>query len=130
MFVAGHDPVVVGIRGRAGGGRGGDRERGTDDRCRARWLRDDAQTPGVGAWLSVTCAGVTRHYACAVEPGGTLWLGRDGQAWAIREQAPLEQQLAADPTGGGPVRSPMPGTVTVVEVAEGGRSWPVTGWWS
>ncbi len=118
MFVSGHDPVVVRIRGRAGAAEvviGNAEPRPVS----ARWLRDDAQTPGVGAWLSVTCAGVTRHYACAVEPGGTLWLGRDGQAWAIREQAPLEQQLAADPTGGGPVRSPMPGTVTVVEVAEG-----------
>jgi 3-methylcrotonyl-CoA carboxylase alpha subunit len=71
--------------------------------------------------LSITFDGVTRHYACAVEPNGTLWLARDGQAWGIREQAPLEQQLADDPAGGGPVRSPMPGTVTVVEVADGQR---------
>ena len=85
----------------------------------ARWLRDEAQTPGVGAWLSVTLDGITRHYACAVDPDRTLWLARDGQAWGIREQAPLEQRLAADPAGGGPVRSPMPGTVTVVEVVEG-----------
>ena len=42
-------------------------------------------------------------------------------AWGIREQAPLEQGTATNPAAGGPVRSPMPGTVTVVEVAEGQR---------
>jgi acetyl-CoA/propionyl-CoA carboxylase biotin carboxyl carrier protein len=120
MFVAGHDPVTVRIRGRAAAAEvtvGPSQPRPVS----ARWLRDEAQTPGAGAWLSVTLDGTTRHYACAVEQNGTLWLGRDGQAWSIREQAPLEQQLAADPTAGGPVRSPMPGTVTVVEVAEGQR---------
>ena len=119
MFVAGHDPVTVRIRGRAGA---------------AEVVVGDAPAAPVSAAprsgtaghsrlaeLSVTFDGVTRHYACAVEPNGTLWLGRDGQAWGIREQAPLEQQLAADPAGGGPVRSPMPGTVTVVEVADGQR---------
>jgi acetyl-CoA/propionyl-CoA carboxylase biotin carboxyl carrier protein len=119
MFVAGHDPVTVRIRGRAGA---------------AEVVVGDAPAAPVSAAprsgtaghsrlaeLSVTFDSVTRHYACAVEPNGTLWLGRDGQAWGIREQAPLEQQLAADPAGGGPVRSPMPGTVTVVEVADGQR---------
>ncbi|HVH22637.1 MAG TPA: acetyl-CoA carboxylase biotin carboxylase subunit [Pseudonocardia sp.] len=120
MFVSGHKPVTVRIRGRVAAAEVtvGD----TDPRpVSARWLRDEAQTPGAGAWLSVTLDGITRHYACAVEQNGTLWLARDGQAWGIREQAPLEQQLAADPSGGGPLRSPMPGTVTVVEVAEGQR---------
>ena len=120
MFVSGHDPVTVRIRGRAGAA-----EVAVGDAApvpvSARWLRDEEQTPGVGAWLSVTLDGITRHYATAVERGGTLWLGRDGQAWGIREQAPLEQQLAPDAGGGGPVRSPMPGTVTVVEVTEGQR---------
>jgi acetyl-CoA/propionyl-CoA carboxylase biotin carboxyl carrier protein len=120
MFVDGYDPVAVRIRGRAAAAEVAVGE-AEPVPVSARWLRDEAQTPGVGAWLSVTLSGVTRHYACAVEPNGTLWLGRDGQAWGIREQAPLEQQLAADPAGGGPVRSPMPGTVTVVEVVEGQR---------
>jgi acetyl-CoA/propionyl-CoA carboxylase, biotin carboxylase, biotin carboxyl carrier protein len=119
MFVAGHDPVTVRIRGRAGAA-----EVVIGDAPAAPVSA--APRPSTGghsrpAGLSVTFDGVTRHYACAVEPNGTLWLGRDGQAWGIREQAPLEQQLAADPAGGGPVRSPMPGTVTVVEVADGQR---------
>jgi acetyl-CoA/propionyl-CoA carboxylase biotin carboxyl carrier protein len=118
MSVAGHEPVMVRIRGRAGAAEVAVGETAALP-VSARWLRDDAQTPGVGAWLSVTLDGITRHYACAVDRDGTAWLARDGQAWGIREQAPLEQRLAADPAGGGPVRSPMPGTVTVVEVVEG-----------
>jgi acetyl-CoA/propionyl-CoA carboxylase biotin carboxyl carrier protein len=51
--------------------------------------------------------------------GATLWLSRDGQAWAIREQAPLEAAAASSAAAAGPVVSPMPGTVTVVEVTEG-----------
>ena len=51
--------------------------------------------------------------------GDTLWLGRDGHAWAVREQAPLDAAAAKAAGSGGPVVSPMPGTVTAVEVAEG-----------
>jgi len=39
----------------------------------------------------------------------------------VREQAPLEAAGAPDAGAGGPVLSPMPGTVTVVEVTEGQR---------
>jgi acetyl-CoA/propionyl-CoA carboxylase biotin carboxyl carrier protein len=76
-------------------------------------------TAGVGARVPVTVDGVTRSYAVALA-GDTLWLGRDGQAWAVREQAPLDAAAAQAAAGsGGPVVSPMPGTVTLVEVAEG-----------
>jgi 3-methylcrotonyl-CoA carboxylase alpha subunit len=68
--------------------------------------------------VPVTVDGITRDYAVARD-SATLWLGRDGQAWAVREQAPLEAAAAAAAGSGGPVVSPMPGTVTVVEVAEG-----------
>jgi acetyl-CoA/propionyl-CoA carboxylase biotin carboxyl carrier protein len=69
--------------------------------------------------VPVTVHGVTRSYAVALA-GDTLWLGRDGQAWAVREQAPLDAAAAQAAAGsGGPVVSPMPGTVTLVEVAEG-----------
>jgi acetyl-CoA/propionyl-CoA carboxylase biotin carboxyl carrier protein len=87
---------------------------------------DTAATPGQvrasgrldGDRLVVTLDGVTRTYT-AVQDGDTLWLGRDGHAWAVHEQGPVDA-VAAESTGaGGPVRSPMPGTVTVVEVAEG-----------
>ncbi|HEU5384556.1 MAG TPA: biotin carboxylase N-terminal domain-containing protein [Streptosporangiaceae bacterium] len=80
--------------------------------------------PGSGGRVAVTVDGITRYYAVALDytgarDGATLWLGRDGQAWAIREQAPLEAAAAAAAAAGGPVVSPMPGTVTVVEVTEG-----------
>ena len=76
------------------------------------------RAPGSGGRVAVTVDGITRDYAVARD-GATLWLGRDGQAWAIREQAPLEAAAASAAGSGGPVISPMPGTVTVVEVAEG-----------
>jgi acetyl-CoA/propionyl-CoA carboxylase biotin carboxyl carrier protein len=80
--------------------------------------------PGSGQRVPVTVDGITRDYAVAwdytgARDGATLWLGRDGQAWAIREQAPLEAAAASSAGAGGPVVSPMPGTVTVVEVTEG-----------
>ena len=76
----------------------------------------------------MTVDGITRDYAVArdtgardtgARDGAPLWLGRDGQAWAIREQAPLEAAAASAAGSGGPVVSPMPGTVTVVEGTEG-----------
>jgi acetyl-CoA/propionyl-CoA carboxylase biotin carboxyl carrier protein len=109
MSVDGGAPVVVRARGRAAhavvvvgdgpevavSGNGG-----PGDRFRAR------------------VDGVDRTYTVARD-GEVLWLGRDGRAWAVREQAPTDAAGAEATGGGGPVRSPMPGTVTVVEVAEG-----------
>ena len=67
--------------------------------------------------MGVQVAGVVRAYAVAVH-GDTTWISRDGLAWAVREPDVLA--AAEDVTGaGGPVRSPMPGTVTLVEVADG-----------
>ncbi|WP_232661540.1 acetyl-CoA carboxylase biotin carboxylase subunit [Pseudonocardia sp. TRM90224] len=108
MTAAGHDPVEVRIRGRA---------------ADAEVVIGDTQPQRVsgsrrdGA-LVVRFQGTARSYACAQE-GETLWLGRDGQAWAVREQAPLDAVAAAAAGAGGPVLSPMPGTVTVVDVTEG-----------
>jgi acetyl-CoA/propionyl-CoA carboxylase biotin carboxyl carrier protein len=98
---------------------------GDADPVRVRVGRAD---PASGGRVPVTVDGITRDYAVAREytasreytgarDAATLWLGRDGQAWAVREQAPLAAAAAA--ASGGPVVSPMPGTVTVVEVAEG-----------
>jgi acetyl-CoA/propionyl-CoA carboxylase biotin carboxyl carrier protein len=108
MLVAGREPVIVRVSGRASSAECvvGDR---TPVSVRAR-RRPDA--------LEVTVDGVTRRYHWAHD-GETLWLGRDGHAWGVREQAPLEAAATAEARAGGPVLSPMPGTVTVVEVAEG-----------
>ncbi len=111
MLVAGHEPVTVRIRGRAG-----DAEVA---------VGDAAPIPATGRWLgdalTVSFTGVSRTYACAVDhsAGTTLWIGRDGLAWGVREQAPLDAAATATVGAGGPVLSPMPGTVTVVEVTEG-----------
>jgi acetyl-CoA/propionyl-CoA carboxylase biotin carboxyl carrier protein len=142
MAVAGRDPVEVRARGRAAdavvevralagpgagpaAGPGAGLQQG-DTAATELQQGDIAAVPGQvrasgrldGDRLVVTLDGVTRTY-CAVQDGDTLWLGRDGHAWAVREQGPVDA-VAAETTGaGGPVRSPMPGTVTVVEVAEG-----------
>ncbi len=108
MTVGGHDPVGVRIRGRAAAAEVaiGDSE---PVPCTA-WRDDGA--------LVVTVDGTTRRYTCALD-GDTLWLGRDGRAWGIREQAPLDAATTVAAGAGGPVLSPMPGTVTAVEVADG-----------
>jgi acetyl-CoA/propionyl-CoA carboxylase biotin carboxyl carrier protein len=108
MSVTGHDPVGVRIRGRAGA---------------AEVAVGDAEPVPCSAWrdgdaLVVTVDGATRRYAWALD-GDTLWLGRDGRAWGIREQAPLDAAASAEAGAGGPVLSPMPGTVTAVEVTDG-----------
>jgi len=73
-----------------------------------------------GDRVAVTVAGVTRRYAVA-EDGHTLWLGRDGQTWAVREQETADVAASAKAGDGGPVTSPMPGTVTIVDVTDGER---------
>jgi acetyl-CoA/propionyl-CoA carboxylase biotin carboxyl carrier protein len=73
-----------------------------------------------GDRLAVTVDGITRRYAVA-EDGPTLWLGRDGRAWAVREQETADVAAAAHAGAGGPVTSPMPGTVTIVDVTDGQR---------
>ena len=108
MLVAGHEPVEVRIRGRAAAAQV----------C----VGDAAPVPVaaryVGGSLAVTLDGVTRRYRCA-QDGAVLWLARDGHTWSVREQEPLEAARHAEESAGGPVLSPMPGTVTVVEVTEG-----------
>ncbi|MGX7824407.1 acetyl/propionyl/methylcrotonyl-CoA carboxylase subunit alpha [Actinokineospora sp. 24-640] len=50
--------------------------------------------------------------------GETLWLAADGHAWAVAEHSLLEGGAGAAGAGG-PITSPMPGTVLVVKVAVG-----------
>ena len=113
MLVTGHEPVEVAIRGRAAA-------------AQVR-IGDAAPRPVhgrlVGGELQVTLDGITRHYACAADRtcATTLWLARDGQAWGIGEQEPLHAARHHTAAAGGAVLSPMPGTVTVVEVSEGQR---------
>jgi len=125
MAVAGREPVEVRARGRATDavvqvGPPGRQQGDTADTQRPECHPADTRAGGgtTGDTLTVTVDGVTRTYAVALD-GDTLWLGRDGGTWAVHEQGPVDA-VAAETTGaGGPVRSPMPGTVTLVEVADG-----------
>ena len=107
--VAGHAPTPVRVRGRAAAAEVavGD---GHPVPASARWQDGD---------LVVTVAGEARRYACA-RSGDVLWLGEGGRAWALTETAPLDVAGGAGgQAGGGPVTSPMPGTVLVVKAAQG-----------
>jgi acetyl-CoA/propionyl-CoA carboxylase biotin carboxyl carrier protein len=114
MAVSGRDAVEVRVRGRAAdavvevlAGEGVEAQAA---------VRASGQLNGDR--LVVTLDGITRTYVVAKD-GDTLWLGRDGLAWAVRERGPVDAVAAEAAGAGGPVRSPMPGTVTVVEVTEG-----------
>jgi len=113
-LTAGHDaPVLVRVRGlaRAAEVAVGD---GMPAAARASWEGGD---------LVVTWDGRVRRYACVrtrPEPGrAVIWLGRDGQSWAIAEEEPLAAARDDRGAGDGVVRSPMPGTVLAVQAAVG-----------
>ncbi|GII78650.1 acetyl/propionyl-CoA carboxylase subuit alpha [Sphaerisporangium rufum] len=70
----------------------------------------------------VTLDGRTTRLYCAVT-GETVWLGRDGEAWAVTPHRPGDpgDRPGAGTAGDGVVRSPMPGTVLLVKVNPGDR---------
>ncbi|MFJ2760816.1 acetyl-CoA carboxylase biotin carboxylase subunit [Streptomyces prasinus] len=110
LRVAGHDPVTVRVRSTPDGG--------------TELLLPGHDTPLRGSAGPVdehrfTCAldGVTRTFAAL--PDGT-WLGRDGDAWHVRDHDPVAASLnRAARSGADSLTAPMPGTVTVVKVAVG-----------
>jgi acetyl-CoA/propionyl-CoA carboxylase biotin carboxyl carrier protein len=67
--------------------------------------------------LEVTFGGRTSTFHRAAD-GDTLWLAGNGHTWAVEEHSLLES-AAVTAAGGGPVTSPMPGTVLVVKAAQG-----------
>ncbi|SDC04799.1 acetyl-CoA/propionyl-CoA carboxylase, biotin carboxylase, biotin carboxyl carrier protein [Streptomyces prasinopilosus] len=110
LRVAGHDPVTVRVRGTSDGG--------------TELLLPGHDTPLRGSAGPVdehrfTCVldGVTRTFAAL--PDGT-WLGRDGDAWHVRDHDPVAASLTgAGRAGADSLTAPMPGTVTVVKAAVG-----------
>ena len=60
----------------------------------------------------------TVRFADAAD-GETIWLGRDGHAWAVAEAAPAPLRGTRAAAADGTVRSPMPGTVVSVHVTVG-----------
>ncbi|ANH91652.1 acetyl/propionyl-CoA carboxylase subuit alpha [Streptomyces sp. SAT1] len=68
-----------------------------------------------GDTVSVTLGGVRHTFERAGD-----WLGRDGDAWHVRDHDPVAASLTrADRAGADSLTAPMPGTVTVVKVAVG-----------
>jgi acetyl-CoA/propionyl-CoA carboxylase biotin carboxyl carrier protein len=115
LVASGHDAVEVRVRGRAP-----DAEISLDGGESVRTSTRLVSGKPRSSEVSHAQAGVSRHYVTARGEDGVLWIGRDGYSWAVREQEPLEAAMAdVAGGGGGPVLSPMPGTVTVVEVTEG-----------
>jgi acetyl-CoA/propionyl-CoA carboxylase biotin carboxyl carrier protein len=111
---AGPEGVRVRVRGRAAAAEvvigAGDPE-SRPQPAAAHWA---------GGSLVVEYAGRTRRYVCA-RADGVLWLGADGRSWALAETEPLAAVAAGGAGAGGPVTSPMPGTVLQVRVERGDR---------
>jgi acetyl-CoA/propionyl-CoA carboxylase, biotin carboxylase, biotin carboxyl carrier protein len=76
-----------------------------------------------GSTLILAYAGRTVRYDHAFAEDGALWLGRAGRTWTVHEKAAATtgKGQAAAGSGDGVVRSPMPGTVQTVSVADGER---------
>ncbi|MCQ9134010.1 acetyl-CoA carboxylase biotin carboxylase subunit [Streptomyces hilarionis] len=113
LHVPGHDPVTVRVRGTADG----------------EWevLLDGEETPRRSSGIlpprpddpRFVCRldGVTHAFAAL--PDGA-WLGRDGDAWHVRDHDPVAASLTRGAhAGADSLTAPMPGTVTVVKVAVG-----------
>ncbi|MER6923391.1 biotin/lipoyl-containing protein, partial [Streptomyces spiralis] len=65
--------------------------------------------------VAVTLDGVRHTFHRAAD-----WLGRDGDAWHVRDHDPVAASLIrAAHSGADSLTAPMPGTVTVVKVAVG-----------
>ncbi|MDR6978647.1 acetyl-CoA/propionyl-CoA carboxylase biotin carboxyl carrier protein [Streptomyces sp. 3330] len=114
LHVPGHDPVTVRVRGAADG--------------TAEVLVDGADTPLRGAGGPLPAPGADPRFDCRLDgvarswaavPDGT-WLGRDGDAWNVRDHDPVADSLSRGAhAGADSLTAPMPGTVTVVKVAVG-----------
>jgi len=65
--------------------------------------------------LVVSYGGRTCRYSCAGD-GRTVWLGRDGRAWALTQQQAGPSRAGRAAQAEPAVRSPMPGTVLSVAV--------------
>ena len=75
---------------------------------------------GPGSTIRVALDGVTG--SLVVHRGdGAVWISAGGTAWEIRDHDPRRDRLRSDAGSGGygPIRSPMPGTVIDILVAEG-----------
>ncbi|MEO3750186.1 biotin carboxylase N-terminal domain-containing protein [Streptomyces sp. B6B3] len=111
LRVPGGDAVTVRVR--TGEVRVGDAEPAP-----ARLL--DPATAAESGTIRVEHAGATHTFQHAAVPGGH-WLGRDGEAWHVREHDPIAAAGTGPTAAGDALTAPMPGTVTVVKAAVGDR---------
>jgi acetyl-CoA/propionyl-CoA carboxylase biotin carboxyl carrier protein len=90
----------------------------------ARVCQQDAGQTGdqaAGPRLLITLDGLTTTWTTATAPDGTVWLSARGETWSLAPHDPLTELALAGPAGahGGALNAPMPGTVTLLKVAEG-----------
>ncbi|MGV9287690.1 acetyl/propionyl/methylcrotonyl-CoA carboxylase subunit alpha [Streptomyces sp. NPDC003719] len=112
LRVPGRDPVTVRVRSTPDGGTELLAE-GAAEPLRA----SEVTRSGDGHRYAFRLDGVTHTFAAL--PDGT-WLGRDGDAWQVRDHDPVAASLSrAAHAGADSLTAPMPGTVTVVKVAVG-----------
>ncbi|MFP5372775.1 MAG: biotin/lipoyl-containing protein, partial [Actinomycetes bacterium] len=107
LQAAGGEPVEVRLRGRSTAAQV---RIGDGEPVAARAVRD-------GDRITDSLDGLTMSYSL-VHEGGSVWLAADGSVTALREHERLSaigEGLGSD----GAVTSPMPGTVTVVQVSVG-----------
>ncbi|WP_328550428.1 acetyl/propionyl/methylcrotonyl-CoA carboxylase subunit alpha [Streptomyces sp. NBC_00366] len=114
LRVPGHEPVVVRVRSTPAGTTelllpGADKP--------LRGSGGVPPRPGAEHRFTFRLDGVCHTFAAL--PDGT-WLGRDGDAWQVRDHDPVAASLTgAGHAGADSLTAPMPGTVTVVKVAVG-----------
>ncbi|MET7452469.1 acetyl/propionyl/methylcrotonyl-CoA carboxylase subunit alpha [Streptomyces sp. NPDC005574] len=114
LHVPGHDPVTVRLRAGADGGTEVLLE--GEDTPRSGYGGPPPPTDG-DARFTCRLDGVSHTFAAL--PDGT-WLGRDGDAWQVRDHDPVAASLTRGAhAGADSLTAPMPGTVTVVKVAVG-----------
>ncbi|GGU73956.1 acetyl/propionyl-CoA carboxylase subuit alpha [Streptomyces filipinensis] len=114
LQVPGHEPVTVRVRSTPDGATelllpGADKP--------LRGSRGVPPRPGAAHRFGFLLDGVSHTFAAG--PDGS-WLGRDGDAWHVRDHDPVAASLTrSGHAGADSLTAPMPGTVTVVKVAVG-----------
>ncbi|MEU6352230.1 biotin carboxylase N-terminal domain-containing protein [Streptomyces sp. NPDC047072] len=110
LRAAGHDPVTVRVRATPDGGTEV-LAPGADQPLRA------SLHPTAGHRFALRLDGLSHTFAAL--PDGT-WLGRDGDAWHVRDHDPVAASLTGSAhAGADSLTAPMPGTVTVVKAGVG-----------
>jgi acetyl-CoA/propionyl-CoA carboxylase biotin carboxyl carrier protein len=106
--------VPVEVRWLSGGGTAGGREGGGG----TAGAREGGGRDATVDRFQLTVGGDTHTWAWAAD-GDDRWLGRAGRSWVVRPIRSDTGGAAGSAATGGPVTSPMPGTVLAVAVTPG-----------